>query len=544
MIINNNQYNIGYLCTSRQVENGLGDKIALQLISPDLNQQCFTFLDLDRKTNQFANILKEYGFISGDRLAILLPKCLEQFIAFLGSLKAQVVVVSLFSNLGEDAIIDRLMDSGAKAIITKNSLFRKISKRINQLPHLENIILIDEQTEQSGIIVSYQEEIKFSATRFNCQVTPPDTPSIVHYTSGSTGKPRGVLHVHRSILQINETCKDVLGVTPETLYWCTADQGWITGTSYGIIGPWSIGATQVHFSGAYNAESWFRILQEKRINIWYTAPTALRMLMREDEEKLKSYDLSSLKHISSVGEPLNPEIIHWAKRLFNKDVFDTWFQTETGAIMIANFAGLPVKPGSMGKPVRGIEAAIILEDFQKAERNESGNLCVKSPWPSMFVDYINNSEIYKSKFKKGFYYSGDNAYTDEDGYYWFQGRNDDIINTAGHLVSPFEIESALLELPEIVESAAIAAPDDLLFEKVVVFVVLRGDKINHEELNLKIRLHIAHRVSSVATPQDVLFVKSLPKNKSGKIMRRVLKAQYHGKNAGDTSTLEAEDDSI
>jgi acetyl-CoA synthetase len=332
----------------------------------------------------------------------------------------------------------------------------------------------------------------------------------------------------------------VLNLSEKDIFWCTADQGWVTGTSYGIIGPWSLGVTQVHFGGVYNAETWLKLLEEEGVNIWYTAPTALRMLLREDPDIFKKAHLPDLRHIFSVGEPLNPEVIHWARRTLGKEIYDTWFQTEAGAIMIANRPGLPIKPGSMGKPLEGMEAAILADNGKPADTLSHGNLCLKPGWPSMFVTYVNNPEAYRSKFKNGYYYTGDTAYRDEEGYYWFLGRSDDVINTAGHLISPFEIESALLEIEEVTESGVIGAPDDLLFEKVVAYVVLHDRYFYSRELELKIRLYVANKVSSIATPQEILFVESIPKNKSGKIMRRVLKAQYQGSDAGDISSLEDE----
>jgi acetyl-CoA synthetase len=299
-----------------------------------------------------------------------------------------------------------------------------------------------------------------------------------------------------------------------------------------------MGTTQVHFGGGYSAENWLKILEEEEIDIWYTAPTALRMLLREDQEQFRKARLPKLRHIYSVGEPLNPEVIHWARRTLGKDIYDTWFQTETGAIMIANRPGLTIKPGSMGKPLDGIEPAILSDDGKPAENFAQGNLCLKSEWPSMFVTYINKHEAYLSKFKSGYYYTGDTAYRDDEGYYWFLGRSDDVINTAGHLISPFEIESALLEIEEVAESGVIGAPDELLFEKVVAYVALHTQYAYSRELELKIRLHVANKLSTIATPQDIVFVDSIPKNKSGKIMRRVLKARYTGTDAGDTSTLE------
>jgi acetyl-CoA synthetase len=373
---------------------------------------------------------------------------------------------------------------------------------------------------------------------FVAQLTSPDTPSVLHYTSGSTGKPKGVLHVHLSILHQSKTATDVLNLTESDIFWCTADQGWVTGTSYGIIGPWSLGVTQIHYGGGYDAKLWFDLLQNEAVTIWYSAPTALRMLMRENAELYKGYELNKLSHIFSVGEPLNPEVITWAQSTLGKNIYDTWFQTETGGIMITNRPGIEIRPGSMGMPLDGIEPAIIAEDGELLDNNKQGNLCIKIGWPSMFVTYLNNKSSYQSKFKNGWYYTGDTAVKDDDGYYWFKGRSDDVINTAGHLISPFEVESALLEVEEVAESGVIGAPDEILYEKVVAFVCLHKQFTWSKDLEVKIRLHISNRASSIATPQEIIIVDSVPKNKSGKIMRRVLKARYLGQDAGDISTLE------
>jgi acetyl-CoA synthetase len=373
---------------------------------------------------------------------------------------------------------------------------------------------------------------------FTAPLTGPDTPSVLHYTSGSTGKPKGVLHRHNSIIHQSGTTTEALGLRDDDIFWCTADQGWVTGTSYGIIGPWSHGITQVQYGGGYDATAWFELLERERVTVWYTAPTALRMLLREDPAIFGLFDLGDLRHICSVGEPLNPEVIRWSRQMLGKEVFDTWFQTETGGIMIANRPGLEVRPGSMGTPLAGIEPAILADDGTPVADGIQGNLCLKTGWSSMFVTYLNNATAYNSKFRNGWYYTGDTAYRDDDGYYWFMGRSDDVINTAGHLVSPFEVESALLEITEVAESGAIGAPDELLFEKVVAFIALHPGYEYTRELELKIRLHVANKVSSLATPQEIVIVDAIPKNKSGKIMRRLLKARYLGTDAGDTSTLE------
>lgn len=531
-------HNIGYTCTSLQCKEGFADKLALRWLGSHGEQVDFTFSDLDLESSKFANILQKFGYSSGDVFFTFLPKIPEQMFAFLGSLKMCLVTGTLFANFGEDALLDRLGDSGAKGIITRKSFLKKLLRIRSQLPALQHIFLVDSDDHVSTDILSYSKLMQEASTLFNVPVTTPDTPSVLHYTSGSTGKPKGVLHRHGSLTYQSQTVCEVLNLVSDDIFWCTADQGWVTGTSYGIIGPWSQGISQIHNGGAYDAEQWFRILEDERVTVWYTAPTALRMLMREDESLLKKFDLSHLRYIFSVGEPLNPEVIHWARRILNKDVYDTWFQTETGAIMISNRPGLEIRPGSMGKPVTGIEPAILADDGTPVQDGEQGNLCVKPGWASMFTTYYNNEGVYRQKFRNGWYWTGDTARRDADGYYWFIGRSDDVINTAGHLVSPFEVESALLEIEEIAESGVIGATDDLLYERVIAFVSLHSGREWTTDLEMKIRIHIANRVSSIATPQEIVVIESIPKNKSGKIMRRVLKARYLGEDAGDLSTLD------
>jgi len=510
----------------------------MRFITPRLEHTDYTFQDLDSESNRFANVIERLGFKPGDVLFTFLPKTPELFIAVLGALKARVIVGTLFSNFGEDALFDRIGDARAKGVITKRSLLPKIQTIMGRLPDLQHVIIIDEDIDLPGGILRFDLLMEEGATSYETAHTAPNTPSLLHYTSGSTGKPKGVLHQHGSVVTQSATAGEVLTLTPSDRYWCTADQGWVTGTSYGIIGPWSLGVSQIHYAGGYDPEAWFTILQEERITTWYTAPTALRMLMQQPADFFRRFDISSLHNIYSVGEPLNPEVIAWAERILDRQIYDTWFQTETGAIMISNRPGVPVRPGSMGTPVTGITPAIIGDDGTLHDAWTPGNLCLHTSWPSMFRTYLNNPEVYASKFLNGFYYTGDSAYRDADGYYWFQGRCDDIINTAGHLVSPFEVESALIEVDEVAESGVVGVPDDLLYEKVVAFVRLRDGLPPSPQLELKVRLWVTQRVSSIATPQEIIFTDSIPKNQSGKIMRRILKARYSGKELGDTSTME------
>lgn len=531
-------HNIAYHCTQKQVEEGLGDKTALRIIFPDLSSKDVSFAELNSQSNQFAALLQNLGFKEKDVIFTFLPKCLEQFVVFLGTLKIKAIIGTLFSTFGEEALLDRLSDSKAKCIITKKSLYKKIDRIKNKLPNLHAIILIDSDSDISDTILSYSYHMNQMTQDFPIPTTSPSTPSVLHYTSGSTGKPKGVLHHHKSLSTQIQTAKEILQLSPETIYWCTADQGWVTGTSYGIIAPLSLGVTSIHYTGGYDPKLWFTILQNQKINIWYTAPTALRMLMREQDSFYQNYNLSNLDHIFSVGEPLNPEIYQWGKRVLHKEIYDTWFQTETGSIMIANRPGMLIKPGSMGLPISGIQVGIIENDGSDVSDEVRGNLCLKPSWDSMFIDYLYHSDIYRDKFKFGWYFTGDTAYRDNDGYYWFTGRSDDIINTGGHLLSPFEVESALLEIPEIGESGVISAPDDILFEKVVSFIALKSGCTFSPDLELRIKVHISNRIASYAIPQEIRIVDTVPKNKSGKIMRRVLKAIYLGTDPGDLSTME------
>jgi acetyl-CoA synthetase len=532
--------NLGDLCKPWSAGAGQSDRTALRLVGPDLSVRDYSFGQLDAMACQFANVLGDLGQDHGKVVAILAPKCVEVFASFLGALKAKSAVLPLFASFGDLALVDRLADCGASCIVTRRASLARLARIRSSLPALEVILLIDGDQDQEDGVLSLPGRLSRASSDFSSASVDDDTPSLIHYTSGSTGKPKGVLHVHGAASHIERTMTEVMQLGRDDLYWCTADHGWVTGTSYGILGPWLLGITQLHFAGGFDADGWLRILSEQRVSVWYTAPTALRMLARADDMDYRRYDLSHLRSIFSVGEPLNPEISRWGLEALGRDIYDTWFQTETGGIMIANRPGLPIRPGSMGKPISSVEAAILDDRGRPCATGVTGHLCLRHPWPSMFRDYLNHRDAYRAKFAGGFYDSGDLAWQDEDGYFWFAARNDDVINTSGHLVSPFEVESAVLEMPEVAESGAVGVPDSVLFEKVVVFVALRRGIEDSDELRMKIRLYVANRLSTAATPQDVLVVDRIPKNKSGKILRRVLRARYLGQDPGDLSTIEDE----
>jgi acetyl-CoA synthetase len=381
---------------------------------------------------------------------------------------------------------------------------------------------------------------KAKIENFEIVKSGPEVPSVIHYTSGTTGKPKGAQHAHSSIVAQYITTKWVLDLHEDDIYWCTADPGWVTGTSYGIIGPWANGVTQVVSDAGFGTEKWYAFIQKHKVTVWYSAPTAIRLLMREGMNAVEKYDLSSLRHLASVGEPLNAEAVIWSEKAFGKAFLDTYWQTETGAMVITNFPGMKIKPGSMGKPFPGITATVVNpKNYKPISRTGTvGLIALKPGWPSMMRSYWNNPRTYEGKFKNGWYICGDRASIDGDGYFWFVGRDDDVINTAGHLVGPFEIESALLEHKAVAESAAVGKPDPINMEVVKAFVALKPGFAPSDDLELDIVNFIRKRLSPLAMPQEIEFVPSLPKTRSGKIMRRLLRAKEWGEEIGDTSTLE------
>jgi len=531
--------NIGYLCTGKQCAMALGKKNAIHMIASNgVDNSSLTYEQLDALSDIDANVFEHMGLVPGDQVFIYLPRLLDYYPLFLGALKANLVVCPLFSNFGPDALIDRLSGSTPKVIVTKGSLYGRIEKIISKLSNLHAVILIDENMSGNPIIQSLKDLRSRVPKTYTIRSTKPDTPSILHFTSGSTGKPKGVQHIHGAAQGILQSFQEVMQPLPDDLFWCTADPGWVTGTSYGIFAPLLSGLTLLQFEGGFDPEAWFKIIEENSVNLLYTAPTVLRMMMQDYEIDYKKFDLKSLRNIFSVGEPLNPEIYHWGLQKLDREIYDTWFQTETGSIMIANRPGLVIKPGSMGKPRNGVQPEIFNDNDKPIKTGEVGKLVLKAPWNSMFIDYVGATEAYRSKFHQGYYVTGDLAKKDADGYFWFVGRDDDVINTSGHLVSPFEVESCLLEMDEIVDVGVIAAPDNLLWEKVVAFIKLANNTEWTNRLGLKFKLHVSNRLSSVAIPAEFVVVNTIPKNRSGKILRRVLRAQYNGEDPGDLSTME------
>lgn len=533
--------NMAHECVDKHVSTPLKDKLAFIWEGLDGDVERYTFHQLALASNKFANVLVKLGVKKGDRIFVFLERVPELYIGLLGILKAGAIMGPLFSAFGPEAVKDRLEDSGSKVLITSPKLKKKIKNILSELPKLEHIIIVNKKgvpLELEDIDVSYEAEMDVASDSFNIEKTSRDDYSVMHYTSGTTGKPKGVVHAHQAIIGQYITAKYVLDIKPDDIYWCTADPGWVTGTSYGIFGPWSNGVTQILYEGGFNASKWYQIIQDYKVTVWYTAPTAIRMLMKAGNELPKQYDITSLRYMCSVGEPLNPEAVVWGKDVLGLPFHDNWWQTETGSIMIANYPGVNIRPGSMGKPFPGIQAEILDEQYNPLPAGEEGHLAVKPGWPAMFRTYWEKKDYYDSRFNKGWYISGDKAFKDDDGYFWFVGRADDVINTAGHLVGPFEVESVLLEHPAVAEAGVIGKPDPLAMEVVKAFISLKEGYEPSDKLKKEIQVFVKKKLSSAAYPREIDFLETLPKTRSGKIMRRLLKARELGLPEGDTSTLE------
>lgn len=534
--------NIGAFCSDRICDRGLGKRAAMIWEGFDGSERVFTFDDLRIHSNAFATLLEELGIAAGERACIFMDKVPELYFSFLGILKRGAIVQPLFSAFGEDSLITRLEDAQTSVVFTTRKHVGKVRRIREQLPHLKWIVIVDAE-EGKALKEGEKGFDVFKAPRverYDWHKADPETPSVLHYTSGTTGKPKGALHVHGSIFAQHLTTKWVLDLTDNDIYWCTADPGWVTGTSYGIIGPWSCGVTQVVLDSGFSSERWYKTIEKYKVTVWYSAPTAIRLLMKDGTDLVKKFDMRTLRHLASVGEPLNAEAVIWSKEAFGLAFHDTYWQTETGSIMISNYPGMAIKPGSMGKPFPGITATVVdLQSHQPiAESGKVGLIAMRPGWPSMFRTYWNNKTTYDSKFKNGWYLAGDRASIDPEGYFWFVGRDDDVINTGGHLVGPFEIESALLEHPAVAESAAVGKPDAVNMEVVKAFVALKPGFAASDDLELEIMNFIRKRLSPLAMPQEIEFVPSLPKTRSGKILRRILRAKEWGEPIGDTSTLE------
>lgn len=536
--------NIAHEAIDRHTEGPLADKTALIWLGENGVRRTYTFLDMKKLSAKFANVLRSLGITKSDRVFTLSTRLPELYIAAMGILKNQSVLCPLFSQFGPDPILQRLQRGDAKVLLTTQTLFdKKVRPLLDQLPQLHYVLLIDAEKDENEQIRSLSNAMESASEHFDILPTDPEDMSILHFTSGTTGMPKGVVHVHKAIYTHWMSGHYVLDLHPDDIYWCTADPGWVTGTSYGIITPWLHGVTNIVDESEFDAARWYRILQDEHVSVWYTAPTAIRRLMRIDTDPLKEYDLSKLRLIQSVGEPLNPEAVFWGADKLGMPIHDNWWQTETGGIMIANLLSQPIRPGSMGRPLPGIEAGIVHHNddgtvTEVTEPGKEGELALKPGWPSMFRGYLHDEERYAKSFAEGWYLSGDLAYKDEDGYYWFVGRSDDIIKTSGHMVGPFEVESTLMEHPAVAEAGVIGKPDPMIGQLVKAFVSLKAGYEPSEELRRELIGFGRKKLGVAVAPKEIDFLENLPKTRSGKIMRRLLKAREMGLPEGDISTLE------
>ncbi len=532
--------NIGWHCTDRICALGKADKTALLWEDFRGEQRTYSFDDLRRLTNTFAHWLEKLDVQPGERVCLFMDRVPELYLGFLGVLKMGAIVQPLFSAFGEDSLWTRLDNAGTCTIVTQKKHVRKVRKILDRLPDLRHVVVVDADADKP----LKEREVALDlhglepVDRYEVHPTTAESPSVLHYTSGTTGQPKGAQHAHRSLISQYITAKWVLDLREDDVYWCNADPGWVTGTSYGIIGPWANGITQAVLDAGFNAENWYRFMEKYGVTVWYSAPTAIRLLMKEGVELARRFDLSGLRHLCSVGEPLNAEAVVWSEKAYGKPFHDTYWQTETGCMVITNFPGMKVKPGSMGKPFPGITAAVVdPETGEPVPQGQVGVIALKAGWPSQIQTYWNNDAGFRAKHLNGWYICGDQATVDQDGYYWFIGRDDDVINTGGHLVGPFEIESALLEHEAVAESAAVASPDPVNMEVVKAFVTLKAGFEASADMELEIMNFIRKKLSPLAMPQKIAFIDQLPKTRSGKIIRRVLRAQEFGEPVGDLSTI-------
>lgn len=535
--------NIAFEAIERHACSHLKNTVALRWIKKDNSVQDFTYNDLHHLTSKFANVLNTLGIQKGERVFSFTGRIPELYITALGTLKKTAVYCPLFSVFGPEPVWQRLSKGDAKILVTTRIQYeKKIMAIWDKLPALQYILLTDIEEHISDNVLSFSKLMEASALEFIIPPTSPDDPALLHFTSGTTGMPKGALHVHNAVLTHYITGKYVLDFHEGDSYWCTADPGWVTGTSYGIISPFVNGVTNIIDEEEFDAVRWYTILQNQKVNIWYTAPTAIRRLMRLTIQPREQFNLENLRLILSVGEPLNPEAVIWAQKTFGVPILDNWWQTETGGIMMANYRSMPVRPGSMGKPLPGVHAAIAEETADGlsfiSEPDKSGHLVLKKGFPSLFRTYLHEEERYNKCFRGDWYMSGDLAKKDADGYFWFVGRADDIIKTSGHMVGPFEVESVLMEHPAVAEAAIIGKPDPAIGELVKAFIVLKTGSTPDDATKLDIMGFARKKMGPAIAPKEISFIDNLPKTKSGKILRRLLKARELGLPEGDLSTLE------
>ena len=535
--------NIGYEAVDRHVANEHGADVAMRWFGKDGNKRELTYADMAALSSRFANVLAAHGLKKGDSLFALMGRVPELYAAAVGTLKSGMVFTPLFSAFGPEPIRTRMEIGEANVLLTTASIYkRKIATWRDEIPSLKLVLIAGDDAPEGCVALG--PALDEAADTFEVVRTEPEDPALIHFTSGTTGKPKGAVHVHGAVIYHAVSGRNALELKPGTIYWCTADPGWVTGTSYGILSPLVNRVTMIVDEAEFDLERWYGIIEREKVEVWYSAPTAIRMMMRAGGEAAKPFNFSSLRFLASVGEPLNPEAVVWSNSVFGRPFHDNWWQTETGGIMIANTKATDIRPGSMGKPLPGIEAGIVEREdgsLQALASGKIGELALKPGWPSMMRTYLHEQVRYDKCFVDGWYLSGDLAMRDSDGYFWFVGRADDLIKSSGHLIGPFEVESALIEHDAIAEAGVIGVPDETAGEVVKAYVVLNPGFEHSDELERAIRGHARKKLGPAVAPREIVFRKTLPKTRSGKIMRRLLKARELGLPEGDISTLETDE---
>ena len=550
--------NISYNCLDRHVNSWRRNKVAVIWVGEEGQERIFTYAELARQVNKCANALKSLGLQKGDRVTLYLPKIPEQIVAMLACARIGVIHSVVYSGFSAAALQTRIHDCEARVVITADMGYDRgkkvplkpvVDEAVAKCPTVEKVIVVQREPSSPGLNapkeVEWEEWLKEQSTSCEAEQLDAETPLYILYTSGTTGKPKGVVHVHGGyMVGTYITTKYVFDLKDEDVFFCVADPGWVTGHSYIVYGPLLNGATILTAEGKPdypNPGRWWDLIDRYGVNIFYTTPTAIRLLMKYGEDWPKKYDLSALKVLGSVGEPINPEAWEWFHRVTggNKPIMDTWWQTETGSILVTPLPCVPLKPGSATRPFLGIEADVVDRDGKSIDHG-GGFAVIKKPWPSMMRTIYQEPDRYLLYWNTipGCYTAGDVCHKDEDGYMWFMGRADDVVKVAGNRIGTAEVESALVSHDAVVEAAVIGKPHKTAGEMIKAFVILKQGQTDNSDLIKSLKDHVLKELGKIAVPKEIDIVTSLPKTRSGKIMRRVLKAKELGQDPGDISTLE------
>ena len=543
--------NIAFAAVDRHADGPAATRTALRFIPEGSWDGTFasrdlSYAELARLARRFTNVLRSLGINKGDRVFTIMGRTPELYITMLGALRNGSIVSPLFSAFGPEPIATRVEIGEATVLVTTAGIYhRKIAKIRDQLTSVRHIFIVDgdKTNDDDRGTLNYWHWMNAADDTAPIEPTTADDPALLHFTSGTTGTPKGAIHVHGAVTMHYLTGLYALDLHDVDTFWCTADPGWVTGTSYGVITPLLHGVTSIVDEAEFDAERWYRILQDQGVTVWYTAPTAIRMLIKAGPEIAARYSFPRLRFVASVGEPLNADAVWWGKRVLGLPIHDNWWQTETGGIMVANTPAFDIKPGSMGRPLPGVDAFLVHRNDDGTltvldEPDVEGELALRPGWPSMFRGYLHEDERYRKCFVDNLYLTGDLAKRDSDGYYWFVGRADDVIKSSGHLIGPFEVENVLTEHPAVAEAGVIGKPDPTVGEVVKAFVSLKDGFTADETLRRELLGHARKKLGASVAPKEIEFVDALPHTRSGKIMRRLLKARELGLPEGDISTVE------